>query len=240
MGKDEITSSLTQKRFLEERLQEDVLAMLQIEQYSEAKEQINGFISRYGLSSHVCHLQGVCFHHQSQFSDALIHYYASWEMDPQNIEPLLNYVITLCDLGCYNNAEQSYKKILDFLKRKSRTKDQPLTANLVAYHKKLGDEYLCLNRLKEAINEYQKAILISDQNFVKFSLVKALVKDKNYPKAMKYIDDLLLKYPFEYEYHVWKGIILLQTESKESARKSWKMASQCLSNDVKDSPYQNL
>lgn len=170
-------------------------------------------------------LLGLIYHKQSKFSDALNEFKTALKNDQSYIEALLNMTVTLCDLSRYDEARDVFSKVV---KEESYALKQPkfVLKSLAEKHAELAKSYQESGLSGEAIQEYRKAISLSDSSpEVRVELAKIFIHSEQYDRGDKELEEAEKKFPKSAEIQLWRGISSFLLNQKAKARGCFQKAS---------------
>jgi len=100
---------------------------------------------------------GVIHHSAGRIEDAVRCYEAALGLNPQYTEAALNLVVALNDLGRFEDAEQVFRDAADRLRT---GEEEAALAALANRHVRMGDDYVRVGRLPDAMHEYRRALTL--------------------------------------------------------------------------------
>jgi tetratricopeptide (TPR) repeat protein len=165
-------------------------------QYKSAEPLLNQLVLRNSKSPEIFHMLGTIYYDQGKFNKAIRSFKRALDINPTFTDASVGLSIILNDLGRYEEGQQIFtdaKKILD----QQKTKEDPyVNEKLALKHDELGEMYFRFSRFKEAMEQYYKALNLSDDRVkYSFKLVDCLVKIDEGSKAIKILKDLIATNP---------------------------------------------
>lgn len=117
-------------------------------------------------------LIGYIYHKEGKFSRAIRNYERSLELNPNDVETLINLSLIYNDLGKYEEGSNKYKMGIEIMQRNSslqintdKTGDEQLFVMFASQHKSLGELYLRYNRPEDALREFEKAFKLTPWDY---------------------------------------------------------------------------
>jgi tetratricopeptide (TPR) repeat protein len=100
---------------------------------------------------------GLIHHGEGRVEEAVACYEKAIQVNPDYTEAALNLVVALNDLGRFEDAEQLFR---DAAERLKDGEEGAALAALANRHVRLGDDYVRLERLDDAMHEYRRALTL--------------------------------------------------------------------------------
>jgi len=100
---------------------------------------------------------GLIHHGEGRVEAAVTCYEKAIQVNPGYTEAALNLVVALNDLGRFEEAEQLFR---DAAERLKEGEEGAALAALANRHVRLGDDYVRLERLDDAMHEYRRALTL--------------------------------------------------------------------------------
>ena len=197
---------------------------LSLGRFDSAEKLLRATLADYGPLANIHNLLGLTFHKQSKFVEAVREFNQALSINPEYVEAALNLAASLCDLGRYQDAQNVFSRLEDFVVEKQR---QPalVLGRLANLHVLSGQAYEDSGMWSEAIQEYRKGLSLYDKMpDVKVQLAKLYVKVGQLEKAKYEFESMLAENPDVTEAHTWLGILEFKLGQKELARKHWEKA----------------
>jgi tetratricopeptide (TPR) repeat protein len=154
-----------------------------------------------------CHdLMGIIFYHQKRYDKALLEYKEALEIDERNAISHYNLGIAYYALGDRQNAEQKYRKAIEYDQVSAKPKKERAISKseldvMVVVRKKsasfmshmaLSQLYLDQNMIEKATGECERAIILKPRNPRPYlTLAKISITKEEIEKAVSYLDKYL-------------------------------------------------
>jgi tetratricopeptide (TPR) repeat protein len=100
---------------------------------------------------------GIIHHVEGRPEEAVRCYEEALRVSPGYTEAALNLVVALNDLGRFEEAEEVFRDAAD---RLPEGEEGPVMAALANRHVRMGDDYVRLGRLDDALHEYRRALTL--------------------------------------------------------------------------------
>lgn len=165
-------------------------------EYKSAEPLLNQLVLRNSKNPEVFHMLGTIFYEYGKFNKAIRSFKRALELDPTFTDASVGLSIILNDLGRYEEGKQVFddaKKILD---RRNSKEDPYINEKLALKHDELGEMYFRYFRYDEALEQYYKALTLSeDKPKYTFKVVECYIKRDETNKAIKLLKELIAAYP---------------------------------------------
>lgn len=166
-------------------------------------------------------LLGIIYHQQSRFDEAIEEFSRALKIDPMHQESRLHLIITMCDIGRYEEARQYHSTDMD-------GSSHPVEGrfdHIAKQHYKNGEQYEHKNKYAEALSEYRKSVLLTKKYYqAEFAIAKILYKSKQYEQAGIEFEKIVKRFPLEPRAHIWLGISYQRAGRVEEAKLHWEKA----------------
>ena len=183
-------------------LKNKIKVYLEAGQSMPAIKLLESFIEENPKDSDVYNLLGIAQFHQEHFKQAIEAFQKSKKDDRH-----LHLFVTLCELGLYEKAKNSYKKTA-----------LSSSCFLAKSHTKTGEAYLHYNKNKEAISEFKKAKTLDPSlEEASLGLAEAQINDKRYDDAINTLE----KIDHLAEAHIFLGIAYFKKNNQQKACFHW-------------------
>jgi len=165
---------------------------------------------------------GLIHHGEGRVEEAVACYEKAIQVNPGYTEASLNLVVALNDLGRFEEAEQLFR---DAAERLKDGEEGAALAALANRHVRLGDDYVRLERLDDAMHEYRRALTLRP------TYVDVICKVGSVLRRLDRLDDALRvlerakelngRYP---EPYVQCGLIYFRKGFLDNAMTEWQAA----------------
>ena len=200
--------------------------------FQAAEKLLKSSLDKFKNPPHLQNLLGVVYHKQSKFPAAMKEFRKAHLGNPLYLEPILNLSITLCDLGCYDEARDVYKQLENNPATAEVKENPPANGKLANAHVSTGQSYLKLKMYNEALQEFRRALQIyPNMPDVQLMLAKTLIKLGQNELAKKELEALEAKFPSYTPGQVYLGLLLYGQGQHHLAKHAWERAQ---SNDPSD------
>lgn len=200
--------------------------------FQAAENLLKKNCDKYNNPPHLQNLLGVVYHKQSKFPAAMKEFRKAHLGNPIYLEAILNLSITLCDLGCYDEAREVYQQLQKNPATAETNENPPINGQLANTHVKAGESYLKLSMLNEAVHEFRKALKIYQyMPDVQLLLAKTLMNLGQVDLAKKELEALESSFPSYAPGQVYLGLLFYQQGQAHLAKHAWERAH---SNNPKD------
>lgn len=189
-------------------------------QYEAAERYIRGCISEKPSSAELYSQLALIKHSEGQFSAAIEAWKKAIELDPENHPAVYSLVITYCDLGYYEEAEDllaNYKEQFHNAGRQA-LQDNYVIDNYINN----ANYYLSYNLHKEAAYEVFRALKIDENYFpARLTLGKIYAFQEKWGDALKEFEAAAKLKPDSTEALNWLGVSYLKNNRIQVAINQW-------------------
>ncbi len=218
-----------------------VTLLLRLNRFETAERLLMTALDDHGANAPLFNLLGLTYQKQSQFTKAMTQFRSAMDTDPSFVEAGLNLVVTLCDLGKYNEAQELNKKLGKEAPTQKNKRPELELKKLAEFHHAQGLRYEECDLLNEAIGEYRKALTLDDDICeTRLALAKILFKSQQPKKAAGELEKLVKQSPEYTPARIWLGITYHKLGRMEEAQTQWSRASATNPEDVEAKAYLNI
>lgn len=193
-------------------------------EYKSAEPMLNQLVLRNSKNPEVFHMLGTIFYEHGKFNKAIRSFKRALEIDPTFTDASVGLSIILNDLGKYEEGQKVFleaKKILD--QRKSK-EDPYVNEKLALKHDELGEMYFRYYRYDEALEQYYKALTLSEEKpKFTFKVVECLVKRGETNKSIKLLKELIAAYPALIAARLRLGQLYFDLNQMTYATEQWEL-----------------
>jgi tetratricopeptide (TPR) repeat protein len=133
------------------------------ENYEEAEPILLQVAKEAPFFADIFNKLGVINHQRGAFGKAATFLRKALELNPAYTEASLNLAVTLNNLGKYDEAQAIFQRAARFAHPGPNTLDPYIKGKLANQHADLADTYYDLGMVHEAIDEYQKALIMGPE-----------------------------------------------------------------------------
>lgn len=202
-------------------------------QYQSAQKLLEAALETDSRNEHLHFWLGKSHLHQHNFPESLAEFNLTLEINPHHAEALICLVATYCDLGRYQDGMEIYNKLVQ---QHDPTTDLNKLAmlKLKEKHVACGDLYLELGKKTAALQEYQKALLLDQQDGdCRLQLAVSCYFATNLDRAQAEIASVLATDPDHFEALLWSGLCFYKREDRERASEQWEKARRLIPTEAK-------
>jgi tetratricopeptide (TPR) repeat protein len=140
--------------------------LIGMNEFDRAKLLLQPLIAEYNEDYRIYALTGFIYHREGRFARAIRNYERSLELNPNDVETLINLSLIYNDLGRYEEGAGKYRLAVELMdKNKSsgentgrKSNEEELNVMFASQHKSLGELYMRYNKPGDALHEYEKAL----------------------------------------------------------------------------------
>lgn len=209
---------LSEDKFID--IKDTVNIYISLARYEAAGTLLKTAIGEYGEDPRFYFLQGLLFHKQGMFSEAVEKYDKAISEDKYCQSALFNKLMILSDLGCYEDAKETFIQ-LDSLKQSENSMNEQLSCE----HLKLAGIYAQNGVESKAMEEFGKAEVLTNNSSlkkdIKMQRINFYIKMQRFQKAQTDLNALIEEYPDFIEARSKLAYVLLLLNYADLAYVQW-------------------
>lgn len=129
--------------------------------YAEAEPLLNQLVLKKSQRPEVFHMLGTIYYDQGKFNKAIRSFKRALELDSGFTDSSIGLSIILNDLGRYEEGQKVFDEARTMLAVKGQSTDTSTNEKFAAKHDELGTLYLQHHKFEEALEQFQKAFLLT-------------------------------------------------------------------------------
>lgn len=190
--------------------------------YSQAEPLLNQLILKNAKSPEVFQMLGTIYYDQGKFNKAIRAFKRALELAPAYTDASVGLSIILNDIGKYEEGRKVFEEARDLLNKQATGEDPYINEKFSIKHDELGEMYFQHSRFKEALEQYYKALSLSNRKpELTMKIVECFVRLQDIDKAVKELRSLLKDYPGFLSARVRLGKMLYDAGDVQSAIEQW-------------------
>jgi tetratricopeptide (TPR) repeat protein len=190
-----------------------------------AEPILNQLILKNTKSPEIFHMLGTIYYDQGKFNKAIRAFRRALELEPTFTDASVGLSIILNDLGRYDEGRKVFDEARDLLARQSSQEDPYVNEKFSIKHDELGELYFQHNRYKEALEQYYKALNLSNRKpELTMKIVECFLRLQETEKALKELRSLIKEYTGFLSARVRLGKILYELGDVSGAVEQWEAA----------------
>ena len=195
--------------------------------YNLAEPILNQLILKNAKSPEVFHMLGTIYYDQGKFNKAIRAFRRALELEPTYTDASVGLSIILNDLGKYEEGRKVFDDARELLAKQAATDDPYINEKFSIKHDELGEMYSQHQRYKEALEQYYKALALSNRKpELTMKIVECFLRLEQPEKALKELRGLIKEYPGFLSARVRLGKVLYDGGDVEGAIEQWEAATQ--------------
>lgn len=195
--------------------------------YALAEPILNQLILKNAKSPEVFQMLGTIYYDQGKFNKAIRAFRRALELEPTYTDASVGLSIILNDLGKYEEGRKIFDEARELLARQNSSEDPYLNEKFSIKHDELGEMYFHHGRPKEALEQYFKALVLSNRKpELTMKVVECMIRINETEKALKELRNLIKEYPGFLSARVRFGKILYERGDVAGAIEQWEAATQ--------------
>jgi tetratricopeptide (TPR) repeat protein len=168
---------------------------------------------------------GVICHSRGSFAQAEYHFERALAINPTYTEAALNLAVTYNDRGKYEAARNVYSRIRGAASDDSHDLDPFARGKIANMHAEVAQAYADAGLVREAIEEYEKAVRLCPQFADLRTKLGTLLRGENdLSRARKQYEEAIRARPSYVPARVLLGVTLLSQGHAEAAAEEWRKA----------------
>lgn len=190
--------------------------------YALAEPILNQLILKNAKSPEVFHMLGTIYYDQGKFNKAIRAFRRALELEPTFTDASVGLSIILNDIGKYEEGRKVFDEARELLARQSSNDDPYINEKFSIKHDELGELYFHHNRFKDALDQYYKALTLSNRKpELTMKVVECYMRLNEPDKALRELRSLIKEYPGFLSARVRLGRILYETSDLPGAVEQW-------------------
>ncbi|NJL24407.1 MAG: tetratricopeptide repeat protein [Calothrix sp. SM1_5_4] len=190
--------------------------------YSLAEPILNQLILKNAKSPEVFHMLGTIYYDQGKFNKAIRAFRRALELEPTFTDASVGLSIILNDIGKYEEGRKVFDEARDLLARQTSQEDPYVNEKFSIKHDELGEMYFHHTRFKEALEQYYKALALSNRKpELTMKIVECFLRLQETEKALKELRGLVKEYPGFLSARIRFGKILYDSGDVAGAIEQW-------------------
>jgi tetratricopeptide (TPR) repeat protein len=168
---------------------------------------------------------GTIYYDQGKFNKAIKTFRRALEIDPTFTDASVGLSIILNDLGRYEEGKKVFMDAQAALDRKSSTVDSYAQEKLALKHDELGELYFQYKRFDEALEQYQRALSMSNRKSeLRMKIVECYLRRNtgdDQAEAMRELKGLTNEYPTFVPARLKLGLLYYNSRQVVAAIEQW-------------------
>jgi tetratricopeptide (TPR) repeat protein len=194
-------------------------------EYDEAGKALEEVLRQDDRFADVHDMVGVIDHLAGRYQDAEKHFERALELNPNYTEAALNLAVTYNDRGKFDEARAIYARIKDRKGGDATSLDPFARGKIANMHAAIGEAYNDANLTREAIGEYEKAVLLCpDFADLRTRLGTLLRQIGELSRAREHYEMAVRAKPGFVQARILLGVTYLALGDLDRAEAAWKEA----------------
>ncbi len=190
--------------------------------YALAEPILNQLILKNAKSPEVFHMLGTIYYDQGKFNKAIRAFRRALELEPTFTDASVGLSIILNDIGKYEEGRKVFEEARELLARQNSQDDPYINEKFSIKHDELGEMYFHHSRFKDALDQYYKALTLSNRKpELTMKVVECYLRLQETDKALRELRNLIREYPGFLSARVRLGRILYETGDIPGAVEQW-------------------
>ena len=200
----------------------EIQKTIQQKKYKAAEEQLLRALTIEPDNADFHYLRGLLRSYQGRLVDSIEDLKRALAMEPKHTDAAVCLSIILNDIGRYDEAKKVFEQANQSVFLKQIGDDQQIDRRFAVKHFEMGDLYFRYRRFDEAIEEYNKAILLDPQSIdMRIKRAKAFAKKGFITRAIQDLQQLKQERPTDLAVRVQLGLLHYSQGNVLDAELEW-------------------
>ena len=193
--------------------------------YRVAESLLQQLMLSDGKNPEVFHMMATIYYDQGKFNKAIRTFRRALEIDPTFTDASVGLSIILNDLGRYDEGKKVFVEAQEALARKNTSVDSYAQEKLAVKHDELGEMYFQYKRYDEALEQYQRALVLSSRKpEMKMKVVETYLRRNSgddASMAVRELKSLTAEYPHFIPARLKLGLMYYNSRNVVAAIEQW-------------------
>ncbi|NDG85691.1 MAG: tetratricopeptide repeat protein [Proteobacteria bacterium] len=200
----------------------EIQKTIQQKKYKAAEEQLVRALTVEPDNADFYYLRGLLRSYQGRLVDSIEDLKRALVMEPKHTDAAVCLSIILNDIGRYDEAKKVFEQANQSVFLKQIGDDLQIDRRFAVKHFEMGDLYFRYRRFDEAIEEYNKAILLDPQSIdMRIKRAKAFAKKGFITRAIQDLQQLKQERPTDLAVRVQLGLLHYSQGNVLDAELEW-------------------
>lgn len=200
----------------------EIHQLIQSRRFHEAESVLEQEISKEPDNADYYYLRGIMRSHQGKLSQSISDLKQALHYDSKHTDAAVCLSVILNDIGKYDEAKQIFEQANQSVFVKQLGDDQQIDRRFSVKHFELGDMYFRYRRYDEAIDEYNKAIILDpDVIPIHIRRAKAFAKKGFITRAIQELQQLKIQHSTEMAIRIQLGLLHYSQGNVLDAELEW-------------------
>jgi tetratricopeptide (TPR) repeat protein len=201
---------------------QEIQKKIQTRQYSDADRLIEESLRVEPDNADFFYLRGLLRSYQGRLVESIEDLKLALQYDPRHTDAAVCLSVILNDIGRYDEAKKIFEQANQSVFLKQIGDDQQIDRRFSVKHFELGDLYFRYRRFDEAVEEYNKAILLDPQTIdIRVKRAKAFAKKGFVTRAIQDLQQLKVERPADPTVRIQLGLLHYSQGNVLDAELEW-------------------
>ena len=201
---------------------QEIQKNIQRKRFADAEKQIRESILIEPDNADYYYLRGLLRSYQGRLVDSIEDLKNSLQLDPKHTDAAVCLSVILNDIGRYDEAKKVFEQANQSVFLKQVGDDIQIDRRFSVKHFEMGDLYFRYRRYDEAIEEYNKAILLDPQSTdIRVKRSKAFAKKGFVTRAIQELQQLKTERPNDLTVRIQLGLLHYSQNNALDAELEW-------------------
>jgi len=195
---------------------------IQLKKFTTAEDQLKKGLAVEPDNADYYYLRGLLRSYQGKLVESIEDLKRALFIEPKHTDAAVCLSVILNDIGRYDEAKKIFEQANQSVFLKQIGDDLQIDRRFAVKHFEMGDLYFRYRRFDEAIEEYNKAILLDPQTIdMRVKRAKALAKKGFITRAIQDLQQLKLERPTDLAVRVQLGLLHYSQGNVLDAELEW-------------------
>ena len=201
---------------------QEIQRKIQQKNFREAEELIVQSLLVEPDNADYYYLRGLLRSYQGRLVDSIEDLKRALYLDPRHTDAAVCLSVILNDIGRYDEAKKIFEQANQSVFLKQVGDDIQIDRRFAVKHFEMGDLYFRYRRFDEAIEEYNKAILLDPQTvYIRVKRAKAFAKKGFITRAIQDLQQLKVERPNDLSVRIQLGLLHYSQGNVLDAELEW-------------------
>ena len=200
----------------------EIQLKIQQRAYVDAEKMLEQGLTTEPDNADFFYLRGLLRSYQGKLVDSIEDLRRALHHDPKHTDAAVCLSVILNDIGRYDEAKQIFEQANQSVFLKQIGDDTQIDRRFAVKHFEVGDLYFRYRRFDEAIEEYNKAILLDPQTIeIRVKRAKAFAKKGFITRAIQDLQQLKTERPYDSKVAIQLGLLHYSQGNTLDAELEW-------------------
>ena len=201
---------------------QEIQKKIQSRRFKDAETLIESSLREEPDSADLYYLRGLLRSYQGKLPDSIEDLRHALRLEPRHTDSAVCLSVILNDIGRYDEAKKLFEQANQSVFLKQAGDDEQIDRRFAVKHFELGDLYFRYRRFDEAIEEYNKSILLDPETVeLRVKRAKAFAKKGFITRAIQDLQELKNERPRDLSVRIQLGLLHYSQGNTLDAALEW-------------------